>query len=148
MPEVSFDSSRRKKLSHSLVERVRRPLWAQTAIGSPADCENLSSNDQPGTACRISPHVNVPTKVVRSLKALARHRRRSMEQGVRELPEAYIAERRSVLQPRRFAIAPRGAGCERLLGRLYDARVFFAAANADSSISTRSLTIRSTHLST
>ena len=31
---------------------------------------------------------------------------------------------------------------------VYDARVFLAAVNADSSISTRSLTIRSTHLST
>ncbi len=41
---------------------------------------------------------NVPTKVVRSLKALARLRRRSMEQEVRELLEAYVAERRSVLE--------------------------------------------------
>ncbi len=54
----------------------------------------------------------------------------------------------SALQPRRFTIAPSGVGCKRLLGRLHDARVFFAAVNADSSISTRSLTIRSTHLST
>ena len=37
---------------------------------------------------------------------------------------------------------------QRVLGRLHDARVFLAAVNADSSISTRSLTIRSTHLST
>ena len=40
---------------------------------------------------------NVPTKVVRSLKALARRRRRSMEQEVRELLEAHVAERRSIL---------------------------------------------------
>jgi len=40
---------------------------------------------------------NVPTKTVRSLKALARRRRRSMEQEVRELLEAHVAERRSVL---------------------------------------------------
>ncbi len=41
---------------------------------------------------------NVPLKVVRSLKALARRRRRSMEQEVRELLEAHVAERRSVLE--------------------------------------------------
>lgn len=41
---------------------------------------------------------NVPVKVVRSLKALARRRRRSMEQEVRELLEAHVAERRSVLE--------------------------------------------------
>jgi plasmid stability protein len=40
---------------------------------------------------------NVPTKVVRSLKSLARRRRRSMEQEVRELIEGHIAERRSVI---------------------------------------------------
>ena len=40
---------------------------------------------------------NVSTKVVKSLKALARRRRRSMEQEVRELLEAHVAERRSVL---------------------------------------------------
>jgi len=40
---------------------------------------------------------NVPATVVRSLKALARQRRRSMEQEVRELLETYISERRSVL---------------------------------------------------
>jgi plasmid stability protein len=40
---------------------------------------------------------NVPTTVVRSLKALARRRRRSMEQEVRELLEVYVSERRSVL---------------------------------------------------
>jgi plasmid stability protein len=40
---------------------------------------------------------NVPPAVVRSLKALARRRRRSMEQEVRELLEAYVSERQSVL---------------------------------------------------
>lgn len=40
---------------------------------------------------------NVPATIVRSLKALARQRRRSMEQEVRELLETYLAERRSVL---------------------------------------------------
>ena len=40
---------------------------------------------------------NVPATVVRSLKALARRRRRSMEQEVRELLETYVSERRSVL---------------------------------------------------
>jgi plasmid stability protein len=41
---------------------------------------------------------NVPARVVRSLKALARRRRRSMEQEIRELLEAHVAERRSVLE--------------------------------------------------
>lgn len=41
---------------------------------------------------------NVPSTVVRSLKALARRRRRSMEQEVRELIEAHVSERRSVLE--------------------------------------------------
>ncbi len=40
---------------------------------------------------------NVPATVVRSLKAVARRRRRSMEQEVRELLEVYVSERRSVL---------------------------------------------------
>lgn len=40
---------------------------------------------------------NVPAPVVRSLKALARRRRRSMEQEIRELLEIYVSERRSVL---------------------------------------------------
>jgi plasmid stability protein len=40
---------------------------------------------------------NVPAAVVRSLQALARRRRHSMEQEVRELLETYVAERRSVL---------------------------------------------------
>ena len=41
---------------------------------------------------------NVPATIVRSLKALARRRRRSMEQEVREMLEAHVAERRSVLE--------------------------------------------------
>ena len=41
---------------------------------------------------------NVPARVVRSLKALARRRRRSMEHEIRELLEAHVAERRSVLE--------------------------------------------------
>lgn len=40
---------------------------------------------------------NVPAGVVRSLKALARRRRRSMEQEIRELLEEHVAERQSVL---------------------------------------------------
>ena len=40
---------------------------------------------------------NVPAKIVRSLKALARRHNRSMEQEVRELLEGYAAERRAVL---------------------------------------------------
>jgi hypothetical protein len=40
---------------------------------------------------------NVPDKLVKSLKALARSRRHSMEQELRELLEAHLAERRSVL---------------------------------------------------
>lgn len=40
---------------------------------------------------------SVPATVVRSLKALARRRRRSMEQEVRDLLEVYVSERRSVL---------------------------------------------------
>lgn len=41
---------------------------------------------------------NVPTKVVKSLKSLARRRRRSMEQEVRDLLEAHVAERQSVIE--------------------------------------------------
>jgi plasmid stability protein len=41
---------------------------------------------------------NVPAKVVKSLKALARRRRRSMEHEVREMLEAHVAERQSVLE--------------------------------------------------
>ncbi len=40
---------------------------------------------------------NVPAKVVRSLKALARRHSRSMEQEVRELLEGHVAERQAVL---------------------------------------------------
>jgi plasmid stability protein len=40
---------------------------------------------------------NVPAAVVKSLKALARRRHRSMEQEVRELIEIHVSERRSVL---------------------------------------------------
>lgn len=41
---------------------------------------------------------NVPTRVVRGLKALAKRRNTSMEQEVRELLEEYVAERASVLR--------------------------------------------------
>ena len=40
---------------------------------------------------------NVPTKVIQSLKALAKRHNRSMEQEVRDLLEGYVAERRAVL---------------------------------------------------
>jgi plasmid stability protein len=40
---------------------------------------------------------NVPPAIVRSLKAVARRRRHSMEQEVREMLEAHLSERRSVL---------------------------------------------------
>lgn len=41
---------------------------------------------------------NVPTRIVRGLKALARRRNTSMEQEVRDLLEEYLAERTSVLK--------------------------------------------------
>jgi plasmid stability protein len=41
---------------------------------------------------------NVPSRVVRCLKALAEGRNTSMEQEVRELLEEYVAERTSVLK--------------------------------------------------
>ena len=41
---------------------------------------------------------NVPAKVVKSLKTLARRRRRSMEREVRELLEAHVGERQSILE--------------------------------------------------
>jgi plasmid stability protein len=41
---------------------------------------------------------NIRPSVVKSLKAIARKSRRSMEQEVRELLEDYVAERRSVLE--------------------------------------------------
>jgi plasmid stability protein len=40
---------------------------------------------------------NVPTKVAKSLKALARRNHRSMEQEVRELISEHVGERLSVL---------------------------------------------------
>jgi len=40
---------------------------------------------------------NVPAPVVKALKAAARRRRHSMEQEVRDLLEASVSERRSVL---------------------------------------------------
>ncbi len=40
---------------------------------------------------------NVPAKVVQSLKVLARRRKRSMEQEVREILEGHVAERQAVL---------------------------------------------------
>jgi plasmid stability protein len=40
---------------------------------------------------------NVPDKVTRSLKTLARKNHRSMEQEVRELINEHVGERRSVL---------------------------------------------------
>lgn len=41
---------------------------------------------------------NVPTRVVKGLKALARRREQSMEQAVRELLAAQIEDRASVLR--------------------------------------------------
>ncbi len=41
---------------------------------------------------------NVRPGVVKSLKSLARRNRRSMEQQVREILEAYVADRQSVLE--------------------------------------------------
>jgi plasmid stability protein len=41
---------------------------------------------------------NVPARVVRSLKALAKRRNTSMEQEVRELLEEHVMERSSVLK--------------------------------------------------
>jgi plasmid stability protein len=41
---------------------------------------------------------NVPARVVRSLKALAKRRNTSMEQEIRELLEEYAMERSSVLE--------------------------------------------------
>ncbi len=41
---------------------------------------------------------NVPARVVRGLKALARRRNQSMEQEVRDILDEYIAERSSVLE--------------------------------------------------
>jgi len=41
---------------------------------------------------------NVPARIVRGLKALAKRRNTSMEQEVRELLEEYVAERSSLLR--------------------------------------------------
>lgn len=41
---------------------------------------------------------NVPMRIVRGLKSLARRRGRSMEQEVRDLLEEHVAERASVLR--------------------------------------------------
>jgi plasmid stability protein len=41
---------------------------------------------------------NVPLKVVRSLKALARENRRSMEQEVRALLDEYVGDRLALLE--------------------------------------------------
>ena len=41
---------------------------------------------------------DIPARVVRGLKALAKRRNTSMEQEVRELLEEYVAERSSVLK--------------------------------------------------
>lgn len=41
---------------------------------------------------------NVPAGTVKSLKALARRRQRSMEQEVRDLIEAHVAERKSAIE--------------------------------------------------
>ena len=41
---------------------------------------------------------NVPARVVRGLKALAKRRNQSMEQEVRDILEQYVAERASVLK--------------------------------------------------
>jgi len=40
---------------------------------------------------------NVPTKVVKSLKTLARRNRRSMEQEVRAVLEQHVGDRRALL---------------------------------------------------
>ena len=41
---------------------------------------------------------NVPLRVVRSLKSLAKRRQRSMEQVVREVLEEYVGDRTAVLK--------------------------------------------------
>lgn len=41
---------------------------------------------------------NVPLRVVKTLKSLAKRRHRSMEQEVRDLLEEYVGERSSVLK--------------------------------------------------
>lgn len=41
---------------------------------------------------------NVPLRIVRTLKALAKRRNKSMEQEIRDLLEEYVSERASVLK--------------------------------------------------
>ncbi len=41
---------------------------------------------------------NVPLRVVRTLKSIAKRRHRSMEQEVRDLPEEYVGERAAVVR--------------------------------------------------
>ncbi|MBM4245648.1 MAG: hypothetical protein FJ148_17875 [Deltaproteobacteria bacterium] len=41
---------------------------------------------------------NVPVRVVRALKAIAKRRHRSMEQEVRDLLEEYVGERAAVVK--------------------------------------------------
>lgn len=41
---------------------------------------------------------NVPARVVRGLKAMAKRRNQSMEQEVRDILEAHVADRQSVLK--------------------------------------------------
>lgn len=41
---------------------------------------------------------NVPLRVVRTLKAIAKRRHRSMEQEVRDLLEEYVGERSAVIK--------------------------------------------------
>jgi plasmid stability protein len=41
---------------------------------------------------------NVPVRVVRNLKSIAKRRHRSMEQEVRDLLEEYVGERAAVLR--------------------------------------------------
>ena len=52
----------------------------------------LAENPMPTLTIR-----NVPTRVVQSLKALAKRHNRSMEQEIRHLIEGYVVERRAVL---------------------------------------------------
>src|SRR5207249_12228166 len=61
------------------------------------------------------------------------------------IPERTLAREALRKKPEPMRAARR---LQRVLGPPYDARVFVAAVKADTSISTLSLTIRSTHLST
>ena len=51
---------------------------------------------------------NVPAKTVKSLRSLARRRKRSMEQEVRELLEGHFAERQSVMEQTEAGWAKQG----------------------------------------